>query len=267
MEKINCTDIWAEFQEKLRSDTLTISDFTTEMCAYLQPLLCGEDSTLRRKKFLDSPYDVYEGDKIFVISHCDDDDYRFDFLLDDVSWKLSFTECITLPVSDINDFPYSKFVPLDDKEIHIRREKEISKFVYFYLKFKELVGKTKALTMLYDGKGEYVCARSWVPFYSDNLSYVAYAAWYESRINGENVVIQNFLDDQCELVIYNHIWRNLYFTVGHLRFVIEYSEYMELFEAIWRDRAASAGWKIQFVYTDDYTSLIFNRSTVSCKKP
>ena len=62
-----------------------------------------------------------------------------------------------------------------------------------------------------------------VPFYSDGLSYIAYSAWYESRINGETVV------------------------------------YMELFESVWRDRAENAGWKIDFVYKDEYTTLIFNR--------
>ena len=56
-------------------------------------------------------------------------------------------------------------MPLDKKELHIRREKEITQLVYFYLKFKELVGSEKAIAMFYDGKGEYICARSWVPFY------------------------------------------------------------------------------------------------------
>lgn len=255
-------DIWNEFQVKLKNDTLTVSDFTTEMCQYLKPLLCGEHSAARRQKFLDSPFDIYEGvNKVSVVSHCADDDYRFDFLLNGISWKLAFIECITLPVFGINVFPYSEFLSLDKKELHIRREKEISQLVYFYLKFKELVGKTKAIEMFYDGKSEYVCARSWVPFYSDSLSYIAYAAWYESRINGENVAIQEFQDSKCEVAMYNHIWRNMYFTVGHLKPVIDYSEYMELFESIWKDRARSAGWEIQFTYEDEYTSLIFSRST------
>lgn len=260
MEELKCTDIWDEFQEKLKYDTLTVSDFTTEMCAYLQPLLCGEHSASRRQKFLDAPYDVYVGvDRISVVSHCPDDDYRFDFFCDGNQWKIAFIECITLPVFDMDVVPYSKFMPLDKKELHIRREKEITQLVYFYLKFKELVGREKALTMFYDGKGEYICARSWVPFYSDSLSYIAYSAWYECRINGENVVIEEFQESKCRVVIYNHIWRNIYFIVGHLKPVIEYSEYMELFESIWKDRAASAGWDIQFVYKEEYTSLIFNK--------
>lgn len=240
MEKRECTDIWKEFQEKLKQDALTESDFTVEMGVYLQPLVCGEAAAPRRRKFLEAPYDIYEGaDRVSVVLHCADDDYRFDVLPDGTLWKLAFVECITLPVYDLNIFPYTEFAPLDKKELHIRRE--------------------KALACVSDGKGEYICARSWVPFYSDGLSYIAYSAWYECRINGENVEIREFQENKCEVVIYNHIWRSMYFTTGHLRAVIAYSEYMELFEYIWKDRAASAGWKISFVYTDESTVLVFNR--------
>ena len=256
------TDIWSSFQEKLKFDTLTASDFTAEMGKFLQPLLCGERSAFRRQKFLDSPYDIYEGsEKVSVISHCADDDYRFDFLFDGIAWKLAFIECITLPISDIDALPYTKFTPLEGKELHIRREKEISRLVYFYLKFKELTGKEKALAMLQDGDGEFICARSWVPYYSDNLSYIAYSAWYESRINGENIVIKKFQEEKCEVTIYDHVWRSMYCTAGHLKSVIEYPEYMELFESIWKNRAKSAGWEIAFDYTDECTSLIFMKSS------
>lgn len=260
MEQTKYMDIWNEFRNKLKDDTLTESDFAAEMRAFLQPLLCGERSASRRRKFLEAPYDVYENVRgISVILHCSDDDYRLDFSYDDVSWRLAFIECITLPVLGMEAVPYSKFVSLGEKEAFIRREKEISRIVYFYLKFKELVGKEEALNMFRDGRGEHICARSWVPFYSEGLSYIAYSAWYESRINGETVVVQEFQENRCEVVLYNHIWRNVYFMARHLNSIIEYAEYMELFEFVWKDRAENAGWKINFVYKDEYTSLIFNR--------
>ena len=253
-------DIWNEFRNKLKYDILKESDFTAEMRAFLQPLLCGECSAARRRKFLEAPYDVYENDGgISVVLHCPDDDYRLDFSCDGFSWRLAFMECITLPVSGMEAVPYSEFVPLGKKEVFIRREKEISRLVHFYLKFKELVSKEKALTMFYDGKGEYLCARSWVPFYNDELSYIAYSAWYESRINGETVVVQEFQKNRCVMIIYDHIWRKVYFTARHLTPIIEYAEYMELFESVWRDRAENAGWKIDFDYKGECTTLIFHR--------
>lgn len=253
-------DIWNECRNKLKDDALAESDFAEEMRAFLQPLLCGESAASRRKKFLEAPYDVYESaGGISVVLHCLDDDYRLDFSCDGLSWRLAFMECITLPVLGMEAVPYSKFVPLGKKEAFIRREKEISKLIRFYLKFKELVGKEEALTMFCDGMGEYLCARSWVPFYSDGLSYIAYCAWYESRMNGENVVVQEFQENRCVVVIYNHIWRNVYFMATHLKSVIAYAEYMELFEFIWKDRAENAGWKIDFIYKDEDTTLIFNK--------
>ena len=56
------------------------------------------------------------------------------------------------------------------------------------------------------------------------------------------------------------------FTVGHLKPLIEYSEYMKLFESIWENRAESAGWEIAFVYKDEYTCLIFDRNTTDMVK-
>lgn len=71
--------------------------------------------------------------------------------------------------------------------------------------------------------------------------------------------VREFQEGRCEVVIHHHIWRNIYFIATHLRPIIEYSEYMELYEAIWRDRATCAGWNIEFVYTEEDTALIFNR--------
>ena len=65
------------------------------------------------------------------------------------------------------------------------------------------------MAMFYDGDGEYICARSWVPFYSDGLSFIAYFAWYECRINGENVAIQEFCESKCRMVIYELIRSNM----------------------------------------------------------
>lgn len=58
----------------------------------------------------------------------------------------------------------------------------------------------------------------------------------------------------------------MYFTVTHLKSVIEYSEYMNLFEAIWKNRTESAGWEVDFVYKDEYTCLIFDRNPTDTVK-
>lgn len=250
--------VWTEFCLKMRHDKLEPEDFTAEMQPFLSALLCGSGAEKRREKFLSVPYEVLDGSaKQSVILHCTDDDYRLDFVQAGNTWKLSFIECITLPVADIVSLPYADFKELPEKEGQIRMEKEISRLVFLYNRFKELQGKQRTLEMLCDGKGESLCAKSWVPFYSDSLSYIAYAAWMERRIHGEQVEIIRF-DKKCSCLRFcRHFWRRMYTMTGHIREMIGYEEYMGIFEAIWRDRASENGWLLEINYYDEDTELIF----------
>lgn len=250
------TDFWNSFRQKLEQDTLTDADFAAETAPLLHQLLCGEGAAPRRQKFAAAPADIHmTADRISVICRCPDDDYRFDFR----AGKLVFIECITLPVRDI--VPGCTLPPLPEKESRIRAEKEISRMVWHYLQFKKLAGREKAMEMFRDGAGEVLCARSWVPFYTDRLACIAYAAWTECRINGEDVLIRAFGEERCEILLRGHLWRRVYAETGHLRTMIDYEEYMDLFEYIWTDRAQHAGWKIRFGYTEQDTSLLFERDS------
>lgn len=255
-----CDIVWNSFRDKMRKDELCDCDFTKEMQQLLSPLLCGSAATQRRNKFISSPFETYKnGSKISILVHCSDDDYRFDFVESETRWKLAFIECISLPVSDIKSLPYIDFAELPDKEIAIRKEKDISRTIFMYNKFKEMLGQEEATKIFMDGQGEFICARSWVPFYSDNLSYIAYAAWMENRINGERVIIERFDEEECCLKLCQHTWRKLYVVTGHLQNMIEYNEYMHLFEEIWKDRASASGWMLQFEYLPEDTILRFSR--------
>lgn len=260
MRMTNGNAVWNEFCNKMRRDELSRDDFTDEMQMLLYSLLCGTAAAQRRNKFISSSYEVYEtSEKISIVVRCADDEYRFDFIRSETKWKLAFVECITLPISNIKSLPYESFTELSDKETSIRREKEISRLIFMYHKFKELLGQEQAVKMFLDGKGEYICARSWVPFYSERLSYIAYAAWIENRINGEKIFIEKFDESVCCLKFSQHIWRKMYAMTGHLQNMIEYDEYMYLFEEIWRDRANASGWRVEFEYSQEDTVLIFKK--------
>lgn len=254
-------DIWASFRNKLIDDSLCDEDFTNEMRLFLKNLLSGPDSLLLRTKFSEAPAKFFDMEtKAIVLLNCPDDDYRFDFIKKDSGYMLAFIECITLPVSDINTLPYQDFISLPEKEMFIRREKEISKTIWFYLKFKELVGRDEAIKIFMDGNGEKIGAKSWVPFYSERLAYIAYAAWIENRIYGEAVVVTRFSDERCVLCLKNHLWRKMYAMTGHLKTQIALDEYMWLFEEVWRDRAQASGWVVDFTYDGEDTVLTFKYS-------
>ena len=251
--------LWAAFCEKLNNDSLKDSDFTEEAKG-LSFWLMGAVNAARRLRFITAPAIFYELDmKVVVMLTLPDDKYRFDFLFDGSSYKLAFMECITLPVNDIKTLPYSDFSPLPEKENELRREKEISKTVWFYLKFKELLGKEEALKIFADGKGESIGARSWVPFYEDRLAFIVYTAWTEARLYNEDVILEELLGNYSIIRLRNHIWRRMYNMTGHLRTMLSFEEYMELFEYIWTDRANKNGWNICFKYEDYDTVLTYTK--------
>ena len=253
-------EIWASFCAKLETDTLCDVDFTDEMRPFLRPFLAGEEARSRRAKFLSAPARYLDTrTKAIVMLSCPDDEYRFDFIRTDMGCKLAFVECITLPVGDVTALPYSDFKPLPAKENEIRREKEISRLVWLYCKIKELAGQKEAVNAFLDGEGESVCARSWVPFYSDRLACIAYAAWMENRINGEAVTIIEFAEERSVLRLKGHLWRRMYHMAAHLKTQIGYDEYMELFETICTDRARAGGWSVSFSYENDDTTMTFAR--------
>jgi len=121
---MNAQAVWDEFRDKLRFDSLTEHDFTDEMRSFLSSFLSGDAAQSRREKFLYSPIKTIDSDhKKIVILSCPDDEYRFDFMIHDGKWQLSFIEGITLPLENIDKFPYTSFPSLPEKETWIAAEK------------------------------------------------------------------------------------------------------------------------------------------------
>jgi hypothetical protein len=250
-------EIWESFCEKLKHDALTEADCAGDTGVMLLAWLKGSSTLPRRTKFITAPAQYFDaGPKAVVMLQCPDNDYRFDFIKTPDGAVLAFMECITLPVYEVIA-PCDSFTPLPAAENHIRREKEISKTVYYYSKFKELLGTKATVGIFLDGYGESVGARSWVPFYSDSMAFIVYAAWIENRINGEHVVLEAFHETRSVIRFKDHIWLSMYQMTGHLRIQISYDEYIGLFEAIWRDRAEKTGWAVDFAYEGADTVLIF----------
>ena len=251
--------IWSEFTEKLRSDSLDENDFADDM----KPFLSGDAAKSRCEKFMNSPARMIDGEyKKIVILSCPDDEYRFDFLVNNGKWQLCFIEGITLPVSDINSFPYNSFSALPEKEAWINAERNISKIVYFFCKLKDAFGFDEALPWFNDGAGEFLCAKSWVPFYEGARAFIMYCCWIENRINGENVSIDIFSDVKCVICFTDHLWFKVYHAAGHIKTQLPLEEYKCLFEHIWRDRAVNSGWNVDFEYDGNDTVLSFYRHNI-----
>ena len=255
---MNAQMIWNEFLEKLRCDSFSEDDFTGDMKPFLYSFLSGTAAQIRRDKFINASADIIDCEykKIAVLS-CPDDKYRFDFIIDNDKWQLCFIECVTLPLANVNNFPYSSFIALPEKEAWINAEKSISKIVYFFCKLKDIFGVDEALLWFNDGACEFLCAKSWVPFYKDAKAFILYCGWIENRINGENVSVEVFTDSKCVIRFINHLWFKIYHITSHIKDQLKLDEYKKLFEHIWQDRATHSGWNIAFEYENNDTILIF----------
>ena len=255
---MNVHSIWNEFLEKLKHDSFSEDDFTDDNRVFLFPFLSGYTAQFRREKYIKSPAELFDGEnKKIVIFSCPDDKYRFDFIIDKGKWRLCFIECITLPIANINNFPYSSFTALPEKEAWIYAEKSISKTIHFFCKLRELIGFENALLWFNDGAGEYLCAKSWVPFYKESKAFIIYCAWIENRINGEDVSVEMFEDTKCIIRFVNHLWFSVYHVSTHIKTQLTLDEYKILFEHIWTDRAINSGWSIDFKYDGSDSVLIF----------
>lgn len=250
--------IWTEFIEKLHLDSLYEDDFTGDTKSFLISFLTGDSRKFRRDMIItaNAYFDIGET-KYIVIAECDDSEYRFDFIVDEGKWRLCFIECITIPIKNVNTLPFTDFPAVPEHETWIRAEKNISRTVYLYNRLKESFGSEKAIEWFLDGAGEFLAAKSWIPYFDDKRAFVAYIAWCENRLNGEIASIESFDNSKCVIRLKDHLWFKVYNSASHLKLMITESEYRNLFEHIWIDRAKQSGWNVRFEYTGSDTIIIF----------
>jgi hypothetical protein len=250
--------IWKEFIKKLQSDSLTEDDFTSDNKSFLMYYLIGDNREFRRDKIIDANVCFEMGEtKHIVTANCDDGLYRFDFISNGSGWELCFIECITIPIKSIDKVPFNNFPVMTEHEIWVRAEKTISRIVYLYNKLKECFDREKALEWFLDGAGEFIAAKSWIPFFEDKKAFIAYMAWCESRINGEITSIESFNNSKCIIRLKDHLWFKVYNCASHLKSLISEKEFKELFEYIWIDRGKQSGWSVDFEYIGMDTVIIF----------
>ena len=116
--------------------------------------------------------------------------------------------------------------------------------------FKFLVkekGKAFALDWFKDGQGYFLAARTWVPFVPAARAFILYACWEQSNLRGQPVTPISLNERQAMIEIDPVGWK-LYEQTGHLRQVISRADYRLLYETVWQDRAAAAGWDLRIEY-------------------
>lgn len=174
--------------------------------------------------------------------------YSFTFLTENGRWFLAHYETIVLRLDRIGALPVSEFPDLGEgKKAWMREENYWSQMVTMFRRMRLAAGDEAAFAMFRDGAGYAVSAATWVPFVAPSRAFVLYACWEQSRLHGNAVTLER-LDDNAAVIVLDSTYFALYRQTGHLRNQISEEDYRRIFETIWRDRTAAAGWNAEFAY-------------------
>lgn len=177
-------------------------------------------------------------------------DFCFTLLKEGGRWYYRHVENIFIRLDEVNKFPASEFPDLPaEKKAWQREEIYWSQMVFFHTVLAKEKGKDYLANLLRDGAGYYLAARTWVPFLAPERAFILYACWEQSRLRENPVTLETLTDSEATVRLMPQFFA-LYKQSTHLRTQIAFEDYRRIFETIWQDRAAAAGWKLAITYED-----------------
>jgi hypothetical protein len=183
------------------------------------------------------------------------------FIKEGGRWYFGHMENIMIRLDKIPPPPTSEFPPLPEETMTWQRNEILwSDLVRIYLTTAEKNGKDFALNLFKTGAGYFVGAKSWVPFVPPARAFILYLCWAESRLYGNSVTLEKLTDEEAVVSLQTHYFF-LYKRSSHMRRWLPFEEYRAIFETIWQDRAANAGWKLEIEYKDPECLQIVFRFT------
>ncbi|MCK5148283.1 hypothetical protein KAR48_16115 [bacterium] len=185
--------------------------------------------------------------------------YCFTFLIEGTNWYFQHLEAITIRLDKLGPLPTSVFPDLSkDYKNWMREEIRISQQVRLHNLLVKEKGKCFALDWLKDGKGYFLAAKTWVPFFTAHKAFVLYMCWEQSNLKGHDVELLQ-LDEKIAEVKVHPIYYDLYKNAAHLKQQISFEDYRKIYEIIWQDRATKAGWKLDLIYKEEFILFTFKK--------
>ncbi|MBI4811680.1 MAG: hypothetical protein HY800_09635 [Ignavibacteriales bacterium] len=266
LEFVHCQDdlrIWKEFINTLRSGKMTIDKIRPyqQLGDHYKPILLGYLDSVKTQA---APEDWIAEPEVIKIDNRTQYiipwttrnqkvSYCFSFITEGSHWYFQHLEAIFIRLDKISELPTSKFPDVAEDRKSWAREEIYWSFVIInvYLPTAKEKGKEYALSMLKDGGGYFVGARTWVPFSSPHKAFILYLCWEQANLRGNDVTLVK-LEDHEAIVCLNTYFFALYSITSHLKPRISLEDYKQIFETIWQDRASNAGWNLDIKYSPDY---------------
>jgi hypothetical protein len=161
--------------------------------------------------------------------------------------RLRQIEAITLDLGDLPPLPCDARLlpgPSEETASWIREEIAMTERVRLYNHLAVKQSLESALAWVSDGAAFLLAARSWIPYMEPGLAFLWYAAWSETHLHRNPVIVRQANPLGGRLVMVDPLHRRLYRQTTHLRKQISKQDYEALFEAAWRDRAENAGFHL-----------------------
>lgn len=190
--------------------------------------------------------------------------YCFTFVEDAGRWYFQHLEAIFIRLDKTPPPPTSTFPDTSEKQKAWDREEDYwSRIIRWRGTLIKEKGKEFFLSLLKDGNGYFVWAKSRSPFLPPHRAFILFLCWEQSHLRGPNfhpdaVALESLTDREAVVRLYPTYFQ-LYQAAAHLKPQVSPEESREIFETIWQDRARAAGWKLKIDYADDqgYTRCVF----------
>lgn len=253
--------VWSEFAAKLKAGGLTAADlrpeYTTveQQLAWLGQMKEAVDRDQSWAELEAKPEIFTAGGRLQVLARFrmggQPQTVSFTFLVEGERWYYSHMEMIFIRLDQLGPPPVSAFPDLaEETKSWIREETYWSTILgSLYLPLAKERGAEAARRRLLDGGGYFVAAKTWVPFLPAPRAFILYLCWEQSVIRGNKVTLEA-VDDDRAIVRMKTRFFELYKSSSHMKTWIAFPEYRAIFEAIWSDRAAAAGWDVAIAYAD-----------------
>ena len=185
--------------------------------------------------------------------------YCFMFVEEGGTWFFRHLEAIFIRLDKTPPPPTSDFPDATEAQKAWDREEG---YWSNMVRWRNAIAKEKGTeyfydTMLRDGPGYYVWAKSRTPFLPPHRAFILFLCWEQAHLRGHNSLLPGMpgvrlekLDDEDAVVRFAPMCFMLYRAAAHLKPQISFADYREMFETIWQDRAKAAGWTLKIEYAD-----------------
>lgn len=262
----NDLNIWNEFVEAVKNDQITPDRIRT-YDNLPKDMLLQWSKMFKEGKLWEQIQGTPEVHKVgehihYIVTFAKDDwksTFCHTFLVEDGKWYFRHLENITIRLDQIPALPTSKFPDLpEEKKVWQRQENYWTEQVRLFNFLTKEKGKDFAFNWFKDGDGFLLTAKTWVPFYPPQKAFILYSCWEQANLGGNKVTLGK-VDSNEAVVRMKPIYLQLYKQTGHLKTQITFEDYLRIFETIWQDRAAKAGWNLDITYKDDECLFNFHR--------